>query len=347
MRTLSAYIGVLGLVIILSPGRGNAEGLGEIPRGVFSLQAAGQPVAGEVLADPSVDGISIRQKWRDLETSKGVYDWTFIDSEVARARQAGKKVLLRIVSEGKSTPSWVYNEGVQLFRFAGNGRFRPAARESFAIFWDPTYLAAKKAMIEAAGRHLAGNPTLRIVTAVPASARSGDWFVPHTAADLQHWYEVGYSSGKVIDVCEQIISVTMASFPRQYVALAVGQNGRLDPDPNYVARSAVQYAQSHFPGRLIVQKNSLSANSPPPGPNNAFHILWENRPNVAGQMLWFSFGDRRCRNNGGQGPCDPAATLRRAIDIGLSYGMKYIEVYERDIINLPEVVRYAHTALTK
>ena len=46
-------------------------------------------------------------------------------------------------------------------------------------------------------------------------------------------------------------------------------------------------------------------------------------------MLWFSYGDTTYRNNGGT-PCDPATSLRRAIDIGVSYGMKYIETYQTD-----------------
>jgi hypothetical protein len=50
-------------------------------------------------------------------------------------------------------------------------------------------------------------------------------------------------------------------------------------------------------------------------------------------MLWFSGGDTTYRNNGGT-PCDPATSLRRAIDIGVSYGMKYIETYQTDVQRL-------------
>ena len=76
-------------------------------------------------------------------------------------------------------------------------------------------------------------------------------------------------------------------------------------------------------------------------------MLWESRPEVAGQVLWYSYGDPNCRNNGGRGPCDPETTLRRAIDIGLAYKMKYIEIYEQDVLNLPSVIRYAHDSLVK
>lgn len=64
-------------------------------------------------------------------------------------------------------------------------------------------------------------------------------------------------------------------------------------------------------------------------------------------MLWYSYGDPTCRNNGGRAPCDPAATLRRAVDVGLAYNMKYIEIYEQDVLHLSGVIRYAHDALAK
>jgi Beta-galactosidase len=326
---------------------GQAQTAREIPRGVFSLEKEGVPTNPRVLADPAVDGISIRQRWRELEKSKGAYDWSFLDAEVARAEKAGKAVLIRILSEGQSTPEWVYDEGVQTFAFQDENPYHTEKGGKFAIFWDKTFLSEKKAMIEAAGAHLAGNQAVRIVATICASARSDDWLVPHNPADIGHWQAEGYTSGKMVDVCKQIIDVTMQSFPRQCVTLAAGRNGTLDPDPDYVVRHAVEYARSRYPGRFIVQKNSLSAVSPLPGQGDFFQILWDSRPDIAGQMLWSSYDDPNCRNNGGRHPCDPEVTLRQAIDIGLRYGMKYIEVYQRDVINLPEVIRYAHNSLTK
>lgn len=319
-----------------------------IPRGVFSLARVGQPADPGVLANPLVDGISVRQAWRDLERFPGAYDWSFLDSEVAQAGNAGKVVLLRVLSEGPGTPRWAL-DGVQTFRYQDQNRFHPESLGLVAVYWDRTYLPRKKAMIQAVGAHFSANPAVRVVAAICASSHSGDWAVPHSRADIGNWYAIGYSPERMIDVCKQIIDVTMQSFPRQCVTLAVGRNGRLDPDPNYVARAAVQYARNHYAGRFIMQKNSLAAVTPPPGsPDlNHFELLWENRPDVAGQMLWYSYGDPNCRNNGGRAPCDPEATLRRAIDIGLAYKMKYIEIYEQDVLHLPTVIRYAHESLVK
>ena len=62
---------------------------GQVVRGVFSLSPAGVATRESVLSNPNVDGISIRQDWKDLEPSEGSYNWSFLDSEVARAAAAG------------------------------------------------------------------------------------------------------------------------------------------------------------------------------------------------------------------------------------------------------------------
>ena len=318
-----------------------------IPRGVFSLGRVNQPADASVLTNPLVDGISIRQAWRELEKSPGAYSWSFLDSEVSRATRAGKLVLLRVLSEGPATPKWAL-DGVQTFRYEDRNRFHAQHSGVIAVYWDKTYLARKRAMIQAVGAHFSASPAVRVVAAICASSHSGDWAVPHSRLDIANWYAIGYSPERMIDVCKQIVDVTMESFPRQCVTLAVGRNGRLDPDPNYVARAVVQYARSHYPGRFIAQKNSLAAITPPPGSSDLkhFEMLGESGPDVAGQMLWYSYGDPACRNNGGA-PGDPEATLRRAVDVGLAYRMKYIEIYEQVVLHLPAVVRYAHDALAK
>ena len=50
----------------------------EVPQGVFCLLPSGQGNGRDpfVYSDPDVDGISVRQKWGDLEPAESVYDWT-------------------------------------------------------------------------------------------------------------------------------------------------------------------------------------------------------------------------------------------------------------------------------
>src|SRR5712691_8235012 len=92
----------------------------QVPRGVFSLSGSGVAAGSDVLANPNVLGISLRQNWVDLEPSEGNFNWTFLDSEVARAAAAGKVVMLRIGTQS-GKPAWVttaiQNAGGKFFTF--------------------------------------------------------------------------------------------------------------------------------------------------------------------------------------------------------------------------------------
>ena len=195
----------------------------DVPHGVFSLSISDRAANQPVLDNPDVDGISIRAGWAGLEPAEGVFDWTFVDSEVARAAAAGKKVLLRIGTQA-GKPDWVTqavtNAGGVFFTFDDNG-----VTTSIPVFWDPTYLAKKKAMIAALGVHFANNPTVKIVTASFANATSEDWNVPHTPDLVARWLSLGYTSEKMLDAGKQIIDATMVAFPNQFVAMAIGGNG--------------------------------------------------------------------------------------------------------------------------
>ena len=113
-----------------------------------------------------------------------------------------------------------------------------------------------------------------------------------------------------------------------------------------MARNAVLNARASWPGRLIVQKNSLATFIPAaPGTGTPWELLWNSRPDVAGQMLYWCYGDTTYRVNGGV-PIDPSTALVNSVNKGVAYGMKYIEIYRVDVLNLLTATHYAHTALS-
>jgi len=318
----------------------------QVPRGVFSLSGSGKASSDTVLANSDVAGVAIRYPWFDLEPTEGVFNWTFLDSEVARVAAAGKQVLLRIGTMS-GRPAWVttavQRAGGKFFTFDDNG-----VTTTIPVFWDPTLLAKKKAMIAALGKHFKNNSAVAIVTASFANATSEDWNVPHKGTDIVNWFAVGYTSAKMLDAGKQIIDATMAAFPNQYVTLAIGGNGHvggtgnLDPTADYVAENAIATARATWPGRLIAQINSLSTFNPvTPGPEGSiWNLLWNSRPDVGAQMVYWCFDDPTYRVNGGV-PGDPAIVLTKCIDAAVSYELKYVEIYQKDVINLPTVISYA------
>lgn len=349
-------IGLAAMLCTLSVLVSNAQAIdiSEIPRGVYNLPTPGKPVASAILTNPLVAGVAIRWTWPVVEPVEGTYDWSYFDGQIARVRQAGKKVMLRITSGGRNTPSWVFDAGVQTFSFVDPIPYSLTYNQTVTIpvFWDPIFLQKKKSFIAAMGRHFADNPNVILVATACANATTDDWQVPSTKTDVQNWRAVGYTSDKLIEACKEIIDATMTAFPNQVVHLAVSRNGnQLDPDPDYVARAVVNYAMTTYPGRFIVQKLSLSADTPDPAMLpvfGAWQIIYDNQPAVAAQMLWFVTNDLTCRMNGRVKPCDPATVLKEAVEIGARYGLLFQEIYQQDILNpaLADVIRYAAELLT-
>lgn len=322
----------------------------EIPRGVFSLFGTGTPATNDALNNPDVMGFSIRQNWADLEPSEGNFDWSFLDSEVAKAAGAGKCVLLRIITQS-GKPAWVttaiQQAGGVFYTFDDNG-----VPTTIPVFWDPTFLAKKKAMITALGAHFTNNPTVKIVAVSFANAQSEDWSVPHTQPEVQDWLAVGYTTEKMLDAGKQIIDTAMAAFPNQYLTMAiagnghVGATGNLDPTATYLAENIIATERAAWPGRLIVQINSLSTFNPvaPGTVDSAWNLLWNSQPDVGAQMLYWCYDEPLYRMNGGV-PGDPATVLTASINAAGSYGIGYIEIYQTDVRNLPSIITYARTVL--
>ncbi|MGH8094124.1 MAG: beta-galactosidase [Chthoniobacterales bacterium] len=322
----------------------------EVPRGVFSIANSGKLPLSSVLSSPNVDGITLRQDWSGLEPTEGNFDFSFLDSAVAACAGSGKQILLRIGTQA-GKPAWV-NDAVTA---AGGSFFSFVATDgtpmTIPVFWDPTFLAKKTAMISALGAHFTNNPSIKVVSASFANAISEDWNVPHTPTDVTNWLALGYTTDKLLAAGQQIIDTTMIAFPNQIVTMAVGGSGHvngvnLDPTADYAARAAVGTARASWSGRFNVQKNDLSTFIPPaPGTDTLYAMIWDFQPDVAGQMVYQCANDPTYRANNGV-PQDPSITLEESIDNAVSYNEKYVEIYQTDANSLPDAVAYAHTALT-
>lgn len=328
-----------------------------LPRGVFNLVQAGKNIDPTTLTNPNVDGISLRQAWSEIEPNEGVYNWSYFDAQIARASVAGKQISLRVGTGASNIPAWVMT-AVQAAKGSTFTFTDSDGRHTIPVFWDATLLAKKQAMIAAVGARYTGNPALKVFSTSFANASSDDWAVPHNNIvdagyaidEVLRWQNAGYTTQKMITAGKAVIDTSMKAFRNQLVSLPINSNGgALDytNDDNYVAQTVITNARSVWgAGRLIVTKNSLSAKTgPAPSAAGTSAALWYNsRPAVAGQALWFSYGDQTYRNNGGT-TCAAATSLQRLVDIGKGYGLGYIEIYQVDVINLPSVIAYAHSVL--
>ena len=356
-RIPTVWVSMVVLVVLVTQGGGPFAGAGDTPplaTGVFSLNTGEQQVPADVLTHPHVQGVSLRQSWETLEPSEGDFDWSYLDTEIARVAAAGKLVLLRVVTGSAGMPAWVVNAAGPRFHFTDKNVYHETYNQQITIpvFWDPDFLSKKKRTIAALGARFNANPAVAYVATSCVNAVSEDWFLPDTVRDIANWKAAGWTTERVLDACRQIIDATAAAFPDKPMAMAVGNtSARLDPDATYLARAVAAYARSRYPGRFIVQRNSLSATVPDPlftTPPKLWSLLVSSQPETAGQMVWYVTGDNTCRMNGGLAPCDPAAVLQEAITTGVHYGMRYLEIYQKDVRNpaLANVIRKAADALS-
>ncbi len=305
--------------------------------GVFALLPAGKAIPESLLRHPDVTGLVIREKWRHLEAREGQYDFRYLDEQMAQAQRFGKKISLNLNYGGLSLPDWVFGKDIQFFPFTNANRFSTRYGQNLRIpvFWDSKALDYKKRLIARLGQRYSNHPGLVLVSAQCGNALTGDWNIPKSRADIARWRVIGYRSERLIQACKDIIDATMQAFPGQYIKMAIGPvPGALGDRADYVARAIIDYANRHYPGRFIAQRNNLSAKTPDPRIMNVsgvWRLLLDNTPNSAAQMLWFSDDPKRCRMNGRVKPCDAVTVLQTAIAIGLAYRLRYFEIYARDI----------------
>ena len=352
-------------------------------RGVYSLTGAGRPVASGVLSNPNVDGVSIRLHWNDLETADGVYDWTYLDTQISRVVAAGKSVSLRIGTgggdatrgNGGSVPGWVIdeitasvggtpNDCTHYFHFNNP----PVADQAIPTFWEPIFVQKRRELLTALGAHFAGNTNIKVVFVGACNAKSSDWSVPDSAvvdnicgpgqSERSRLLGLGYTSQKLIDqACPAtgrggVIDAAALAFPDKFIAYAVGRNSGLDPTPDYVAEHITQNARAKYGNRILIAKESLSQKTFEDDPynqqpaNNSWTILWELPP-CAAQMASDVTSANGLARMSGQRDGGPVQVLTDAVNVGADYGTVYQEIYQDDVTNpvTAPVIAYAHGLL--
>ena len=327
-----------------------------IPKGIFCMPVTGpNGFPDQILNDSRIVGLDVGDQWQDIETTEGVYDWSSIDFELAQAEAHGKQVVLGLISGGINVPDWLLTNhpDIQTFTFIDDNPNHPTYGQPLTIpvFWDPIFLAKKIAFIQAAGAHYAGHSSIAVVTCQFANSTTADWNIPDAPEDIVNWLAAGYTTELMLNAGETIIDATMAAFPNQNVTMAINRGaGDLDPTPDYLSETVVDYAATTY-GRFITSKYSLSATTQDPAVDASalmnWQVLFDQCPNVAGQMLWNVSGDDTYRMNGGI-PGDKETILLDAITIGADYGTQYQEIYADDLVDpdMSPVINYGNYVLT-
>ena len=79
-------------------------------QGILVTGTAGRPISPTTLAHLDIAGFLVHQGWKDIETMKGVFDWTFIDGEFASALINNKVIRPALHIGGDDSPKWLYDD---------------------------------------------------------------------------------------------------------------------------------------------------------------------------------------------------------------------------------------------
>lgn len=302
-----------------------------------------------VASNPNVDGILLRPAWNGIETTEGVFNWRWLDGMIGLAAAAGKKVSIGI-GAGMQTPTWVYTDGAQTFKFIWNqtGWGPPLCSvATIPVPWDPVYLAKWTALINAFGARYSSNPTVASIklTGVNSATMetslplSNNWPITNGTTSCQsyndpaNWQAAGYTRVKVENAWTQIEQAFQAAFPNSPLEAMmvsgfppIDDNGQLIPKqwrdtqlPTDLANIGLAASLAQF----ALQNNGLS---------NTF--IWAPEATYASQV-----------STGYQMIGVLGSNLQAAINLALSAKADYLEIYAPDIDNQPGVIATTRQAL--
>ncbi len=311
-----------------------------VPSGIYGLIKPGMSIHNEILEHQETVGISLRQSWKQVEPTDANFNFSYFHTQMNHVSNsiARKKVLARIIAGGQNTPGWVMQQVSQTVTYLETNKYQSTygTYVTIPVPWNSVFLSYKKRMIAKYGQAMVNRPRMVMIGMSCMNTYSDDWFFPSSEEAIQQWIIVGYTQQKLIDACIEILDATMTAFPDRSIVWPYGQTPtRFDEDVLAVARHVISYANGKYPGRFYPAKNVLSATTPTVTSNDLgmFGPVRENAPQSGFQMLWYSSGDETCRNNGRVTPCDPNEVLSRSLETGADYGVKYIEVYEQDLLD--------------
>ena len=212
------------------------------PVGHGLLQFGGDEHARALTTDAAL-GINPLFIWAELEPSEGAFNWTPIDTALAAAHAAGRKVAPRVYTNAgdfsQATPGWVFDAGAAAYQIeAGASTYQPVPTD--AVF-DEKF----GAFLRALGQRYNGNDDIEFFQTNAGMGAYGEmvWWLDE-ASRLP-----GYSAGAHIGTVQFWIDRWRDAFPDTHLALMQNYLGHGIAET--VTAYAVErgfYLQSNSPG---------------------------------------------------------------------------------------------------
>ena len=306
--------------------------------GIFILNPANKAITAAEFNQPFVDGGVARTKWEYLESSPGIFNWEFLDGEIATAESAGKSLSIAIIRQ----PVWLIDSlGAESYFAIDYNQYHSTYLDTleYVVNYDSIVIERYKILIDSLAERYSGNLNIayfRIFTDVPMD-------LPLIVADGTPFYEaVFYHPDTVLNCMKDLTNHYMQAFPEiplwvspDHVRFEGDATGHLK---NYLADTLMKWGASTYPERFGVWREDLSGCVIVTAENENTHwyVMSQHPCRNGSQMVWnVQDGPRRMNNcyitPRDDSPESKAAVLDSAISAGLSISMRYYEIYSRDL----------------
>lgn len=289
-----------------------------------------------VYQNPYVSGVALRIGWNYLEPRPNQFSWDILDLVFSNAAASGKYVGL-IITPGFDTPAWALSgvKTVSMSRKYGAGRGSVA---SLPLPWDSVYLDRWYDFLGQVSGRYGSNPAFRFIAAAGPTSVSAEMSLPNTDSDIQEWISQGYTPARYLNAWAQTFAKYHSLFPKQYFSLAlypglpVNDSGRRDVAARQSTRQAVIAAGLAYPSQFALQTSGLDAAKE--NAKGGYEIVKSYSGSIATGFQMSSSHDS-------------ANDLRQSASKGLAANIKYLQIYEPDILNpsMQEVLRRIQTEL--
>ncbi|MFZ4401431.1 MAG: T9SS type A sorting domain-containing protein [Bacteroidales bacterium] len=323
--------------------------------GVYYLGTANISNNISVFSNPNISGVVVRFNWDNIEHSPGVFNWTYIDEEIAKAVAYNKKVSLQPLD----VPHWLDSIGTQHYYHIDNNSFHSTYGQiiSDVITWDSIYVNRYRIFLQNLSTKYASNSTVSYINTIGGSFSRGlpDTVITDTLLMTKQafWAVFNYNADSLGELMNKMTDYYMNLFPSthlwcstDYVSFESKASGR---PINYLATLYSNYGITHYPDRFGLWREDLSGCNPQSVINtgNQWYILHQNPCRTGAQMLWNVQDGPLRMNKCGIIPNQKSIVLDSALNNGLSLGMRYLEIYGVDIndVSLSNSIQQANNKL--
>ena len=326
----------------------------------YTLTPTDSVIPSSQLSNSNLAGISIRCTWNYLEPSDGVLDTTRLNQNIAAAKAAGKKIMLRVFP-GNKTPAWVYTAGVPAIRYPDNMTLGDTLK--IPVPWNSIYIAKWTSFIQRMGNAYGSDTSIVLVHMTGANSASGEMGLAQraslTASTAQYFDGTGnlVATGQITNLWLNNAGYTLDSiryawatftnawsiaFP-QVKKFAFGVYSEILKNDNIIAEGDTIVADAYllFPNKLSLQFNGFQDNNSTSSKfKSSIYQLILAYSSVVTTGFQSGKDHGMCNNNEFTGDLGPA------VAVGIyAFGAEYFELYGGEINKYPLVLQETNNFL--